>query len=380
MRSVEHDTGPDRHLHALTSLRFVAALAVVLHHATGIAGNLIFIALFGRFGWLGVSFFFLLSGFVLMWSYNPETKPGRFIFRRFTRIYPLHLLTLLAALTLFAIYHEPIGGYHGTLYGTLANVLLIHGWVPLHPEIRQAWNGVSWSLSCEFFFYLCAPFLLPLIARQNGMVLAKTAVALWFLLGGALLLASMEGWSRFLDIFMYHPVPRLFEFSLGAFGARWLQQGFRPPAVAWALVAAVLPADCYVLVTGPQKSCGDIMNLLFMPGALLFILSVAAAERGGRAGLLLHPGLIMLGEASFALYMTHALWLGVFAHAVLPRVAFWRGSSLYLEMGGLILYLVCALALSIVVHLWVEMPLRLWLLRRLTPSPISVTSLGRVSN
>ena len=321
-----------------------------------------------------------------MVHYNPETKPGIFIFRRFTRIYPLHLLTLLTALALFAIYHEPIGGYHGTLWQleTTANVLLIFmAGSSLHPEIRQAWEWrFTRSLSCEFFFYLCAPFLLPLIARQNSMVLAKTAVALWFLLGGALLLASAEGWGRILDILMYHPVPRLFEFSLGAFGARWLQQGFRPPPVAWALVAVMLPADCYVLVTGPQKSCVrySARSSRAMPSALLFILSVAAAERTGRAGLLLHPRLIMLGEASFALYMTHALWLGVFAHAVLPRVAFWHDSSLYLEVGAIILYLVCAIALSIVVHLWVEMPLRLWLLRRLMPSPISVTSLGHVNN
>lgn len=365
MSNTAREAGPGGQLYALTTLRFFAALAVALHHMAAIAGNLVFIALCGFFGWLGVSFFFLLSGFVLMWSYNSETKPGRFIVRRLTRIYPLHLLTLLAALALFAIYHEPIGGYHGTLYGTFASVLLIHDWVPLHPEIRQAWNGVSWSLSCEFFFYLCAPFLLPLIARQSGLAFAKTALVLWLLLGGSLLLANAKGWSGFLDVFMYHPLPRLFEFCLGALGARWLQQGFRPPPVAWALVAILLPVYCYALVTGPQKSCGDIMNLLFMPGALLLILSVAAAERAGGANLLSHPWLIMLGEASFALYMIHALLLGIFAHAVLPRVAYWRGSSLYLEAGLVILYLACAIGLSIVVHLWVEIPLRQWLLRRL---------------
>ncbi len=350
-------------LHALTALRFLAAIAVVLHHVAYVAGNLPFIALFGLFGWLGVSFFFLLSGFVIMWSYNPQIPARTFILRRLTRIYPLHLLTLLVALALCTWFHSAIGGYRGTPFGTVANVLLVHDWVPLHPDIRQAWNGVSWSLSCELFFYLCAPFLLPRIARRDGLAFAGTAMTVWTLMGSSLLLASVAHWSIFLDICLYHPVPRLLEFILGALGACWLRQGFTPPPLIFALALMLLPAYSYVLMMGPQESCPDVTNILFTPGAFLLILSVASAELAGKTRLLHQPWFILLGEASFALYMTHALLLGLFSRIVLIHMLNWPGSSVPREAGFIALYLLMAVGLSVAVHSCVEVPLRLWLLQ-----------------
>ena len=79
------------YLEGLTSLRFFAALAVVIHHTRNAWANTVVTDYIGQVGWLGVSFFFILSGFVLMWSYKPSLSFRDFIIRRLIRIWPLHL-------------------------------------------------------------------------------------------------------------------------------------------------------------------------------------------------------------------------------------------------------------------------------------------------
>jgi peptidoglycan/LPS O-acetylase OafA/YrhL len=88
-----------------------------------------------------------------MWSFDETLTPSIYILRRLARIYPLHLVCLLISLYFFVVSGIPIGGYIGTVPGTIANFFLMQDWVPGHPNIRQAWNGVSWTLSCELFLY-----------------------------------------------------------------------------------------------------------------------------------------------------------------------------------------------------------------------------------
>lgn len=126
-----------KNLPSLTSCRFFAALAVVLHHsgATGSAYEAV-----GKAGWMGVSFFFALSGFVLMWSFDPSRSKMDFYINRLSRIYPLHLFGLLVSLAAFFALGSPLAGYVGTELGTLASLVLVHDWIPGHREIRQAWG------------------------------------------------------------------------------------------------------------------------------------------------------------------------------------------------------------------------------------------------
>ena len=87
---------------SLTSLRAIAALSVVIHHTGGSWAHLTPVRWIAEVGWLGVSCFFILSGFVLMWGYDPATPASRFLLRRLFRIYPMHLLGLAVALLFFA--------------------------------------------------------------------------------------------------------------------------------------------------------------------------------------------------------------------------------------------------------------------------------------
>ncbi len=176
-----------------------------------------------------------------MWNVSPATAKTIFIWKRLARIYPLHFLTLLISLISFAIFSQPLAGYVGTFPGTVANFLLLHDWLPLHPEVRQAWNGVSWTLSCEFFFYLLAPFIFPLMLRASAewTFLSITAILACLLL--VAICAAHEGWGAVLDFLFYHPLPRLAEFLLGASGAMLMRKGWTFKSVPLSLVAMIAP-------------------------------------------------------------------------------------------------------------------------------------------
>ena len=130
-----------KHLKALTGLRFVAALAVFVHHTRGHFGlpKSVF-----PLGAAGVSFFFVLSGFILTYVYYDRLKTRaeiwRFYFTRWARIWPLHIVTLV--LFLFVVQNslgeEP--------WKVIGSALLVQSWIP-NFEWVFAGNGVSWSIS-----------------------------------------------------------------------------------------------------------------------------------------------------------------------------------------------------------------------------------------
>jgi peptidoglycan/LPS O-acetylase OafA/YrhL len=350
-------------LESLTSLRFFAALMVAIHHTRTIWAHSAFTDFLGQIGWLGVTFFFVLSGFVLMWGYDPTVTFKRFITRRLIRIYPLHVVTLCLALLAMVTIHNPMAGYVGTPIGTVLNFLLIHDWVPLHPNIRQAWNGVSWTLSCELFFYLCAPFLFPLLAkyyRACRIILP----AMWLALMGLAVFATLRQMGDLLDIMVYFPVPRVVEFCLGALAAIALKQNPLSVGKLPGLALMTLPIliYCYFVPESGGYRNGATMVQLIVPGALLLIFATAHADQRGRSGWLQNPVLVFLGEASFALYMIHALFLGIFC---------WLMGRLFPQMlqavmpGEVmrVIYLTYATILSAAVYWFFEHPIRLWLLR-----------------
>ncbi len=345
-------------LTSLTSLRFFAALCVVLHHAATIGGNLALVGLMERLGWLGVSFFFILSGFVLMWTFDETIAPATYVLRRLARIYPLHFICLCASLAYFIYTGSALGGYVGTGPGTAANFLLIHDWIPGHPNIRQAWNGVSWTLSCEFFFYLLAPFCFPFFLKIDRFKYLGLVVFTWLALVAFSVAAQAKHWNAALDFYLYHPLPRAPEFFLGALGARWIKAGFRFQSVMASLLLMILPVLIYCACVAEASECPALMNLLFVPGAFLLILSTAGRDYDGMKSSLRRHFFVRLGDASFALYITHALLLGLYARLITSYFRNYFYSSLSREIALTVLYLVAAVVLSLMVHLSFELPAR----------------------
>src|SRR5580692_3103684 len=149
---------PER-LNALTGLRCFAAINIVLFHFSNPQW----------FGWLApvvnagyasVSFFILLSGFVLAYNYAGRAREGkldrvRFWKARFTRLYPIYLLSLLMSWKMVGPEHA--GHSHGMFWtGMVLTPLLLQGWIP---ELATFLNTPAWTMSAESFYYVLFPWL-----------------------------------------------------------------------------------------------------------------------------------------------------------------------------------------------------------------------------
>jgi peptidoglycan/LPS O-acetylase OafA/YrhL len=163
---------PRPRLPAVTSFRFFAAFHVVIFHFQAMKVYLgpVWFQKLSSIGYVGVSFFFVLSGFILVYTYaGRPLKLGQFWRARFARIYPAYAFSLLLtgpfffyAMLKFDIPFFVWPKAHAKL--VVALVLgLLQAWVP---QAALAWNSVAWSLSVEAFFYLLFPFLLLILIRR----------------------------------------------------------------------------------------------------------------------------------------------------------------------------------------------------------------------
>ncbi|MFC8453189.1 acyltransferase family protein [Kitasatospora sp. NPDC057223] len=335
--------GAPARLPSLTALRFVAALLVFCFHATyenafrDPDAGARFSQLFSKAGWVGVSFFFVLSGFLLTWSARPHDSARRFWRRRFFKIYPSHLLTALAALALMARAGQPRPG-------VLRNLLLVQTWTP-DVDVILSVNPVSWSLACEALFYLAFPALLPAVRRIRPPHLwpwagALTAAVLCVpLLARALLPAAPHmTWlavseQHYWFVFAFPPV-RALEFLLGMVMARIVSTGrWRAPGTP---TAALALAGAYALALRAPFDYG-LAAVTLVPVTWLITAAAAADTRttptpgtttpgtrraGTRASPLRAPVMLRLGELSFAFYLTHRL-VQVYGHRALGAGRTW---------------------------------------------------------
>ena len=336
-------------LPSLTGMRWLAAALVFGFHVRlaeyfgGPHSTAVLDVLFTA-GASGVSFFFILSGFVLTWSVRAGDSTRTFWRRRLARVYPLHVVTAVLALVI-ALTLAP--GTLPDMREATLNVLLVHAWSPI-PHDSQTLNPVSWSLACEAFFYALFPVLFFGVRRLSGR-------ALWLV--GALSVVSVEVISAVATAgsFHFYPVARLPEFVLGVVLACLVRQGrWRGPGLR--LSVAILVAGYVLAAWVPSPFQYSACTIL---GFALVIPAAAVADLRGRRTFMARPLLVRLGELSFAFYMIHILVVRVgenlFArHPHLPALAGLGWSALVFSV---------ALGLSWVLYEAIENPARKLLTR-----------------
>ncbi|PWY54052.1 hypothetical protein DGG96_19040 [Legionella qingyii] len=181
---------------ALTGIRGFAALWVLLHHALSsypFLSNHIFINNFIHKGWLGVDLFFILSGFIISYVHQDEFKTfhlyrfKNFLLLRLSRIYPTHLTTLLSLIPIVCgsrflfQYHSPFDQF--SLSKFFYSFFLLNGW---GFNASDGWNIPSWSVSSEWFAYLCFPFIAFFLgklksAKSHLVLIACVYLVLFYL-------------------------------------------------------------------------------------------------------------------------------------------------------------------------------------------------------
>ncbi|MCD9140526.1 acyltransferase family protein [Streptomyces albireticuli] len=302
-------------LPSLTGLRWFAALAVFACHIfqQGIFADQKLgaeLAKFTPLGSIAVSFFFVLSGFVLTWSARGGDSVPAFWRRRFAKIYPLHFVTLCIAGAIILGLSEPVLPGGSVWDGLVPDLLLLQSWLP-EPSVISGFNTPSWSLSCEMAFYLSFPLWFRLFRRMSG-------TRLWWWAGGlaaavvcvpfvaALLPESAEvapgmPLNELWFVYWFPPV-RALEFVLGVVMALILGKGlWRGPGVG---LSALLLAGGFAL-TQAVPSMFTLQAATVVPATLLITAAADADVRGLRTWGLRSAVLVRLGEWSFAFYLVH---------------------------------------------------------------------------
>jgi peptidoglycan/LPS O-acetylase OafA/YrhL len=352
-------------LKALTPLRFLAAMHVVLFHENMLLPlrSQLWIR-FVNAGYTGVTFFFVLSGFIL--AYNYPTLKNRFEFwsSRFARIYPLYLFSLLLSLVLAL----RLGLQQHLPTKLLLTISLLQAWFP---GWAFALNTPAWTLSVEAFFYGVFPFAVRLISRnplRSAAVISSVYLGVWSL---PAIVGTMHGTAAsafpLSTQVLEGPFPlfRLPAFLIGvATGLMFLHRGrHRLRSTRIALGFGIVSATALLLAA---------------PGPLLLPLRTAALAQSYalvsfglapvRARLLTHPLSQLAGEISFGIYILQAPVIRAVSFA-LRHVGVLQGPvSVFISVAVL-------LFTSWLTYRYIEVPARLAIRQALTHKRVPVRPL-----
>jgi peptidoglycan/LPS O-acetylase OafA/YrhL len=337
----------------LTGLRWAAALFVFVDHLLGqFFVNTVDLpqgpqrlvwSLFFSSGAVGVTFFFVLSGFVLMWSRRQTDAAPAFWRRRFFKIYPNHVLTMGGAILIALATGTPI-----TFLQFASHLTLTQSWT-LDTSVANALNAPSWSLSCEAFFYLCFPLMaakieLLSIRRMWQFVIGIPAAII--ALNAAFIPASATIQQAVVYVF---PPIRMLEFAFGMLLAALVRAGaWRGPGLGGSLLIFVLVYLFQTKLPAPLHN-----GAVTVAPIGLMIVAAALADATGRKTIWSGRTMVWLGEVSFAFYQIHLLvFRSVVAMHLRPAVV----SLTWLVVATAVVFAV-SLLLSAATLEWFEKPI-----------------------
>lgn len=307
------------HIPALTGLRWFAALAVFFHHSAAHESLPDPVRRIMGAGSNGVTFFFLLSGFVIALNYfDSATRPTprstwNYLIGRLARVYPLYLLVLVVV-WLAVDDHSNVSRF-------LIQVLALQSW---HPSLVVTYgiNAPGWSIGVEFFLYACFPLLVLALRPIANNAKALLAVAVAAIVAAFVLAALFQHFRNGLPAtnpFSAHrwlyrtPASRLGDFTLGMVAALLLRQAKRSwpasaardrvlsPLLTWLPLAATL-----LLMAWPGRThyYASYDAMWMLPGVLLFF-GLSQYPQSALGRFLSTRLVVFLGEVSFAFYLVH---------------------------------------------------------------------------
>jgi peptidoglycan/LPS O-acetylase OafA/YrhL len=402
----------------LTGLRFLAAFSVLIAHAFAVlmqghdsAGSFAYWAT--QASGFGMTLFFVLSGFVIHYNYATAVTTGDwrgivgYLWARFARLYPLFLLTLLGYILISRKHYEFWTGqpepFQGMLQALPYFLFSIQSWLYLpigDTTLIYAIGGSSsltWSISTEWFFYFLYPLAAWLILRSRAprstLLLVLAWCALWIALTTALYdrAAGINAWAvaRYgpiaemrepQDVFAaedsfvrwllyFSPYLRMGEFVLGSLIAQLYVQlrGLKPSGwkntvgtIGFLAAAASMIAITYWMYApdvGMNIFRKMYMNFGLAPSAALLVFC-AARYRNVFSSLLTTRPALVLGDASYSIYLMHYLVLMIATKLIGSAV-----HGVIFNTIALILSMIATLAASILLYVYYESPTRRWLRR-----------------
>jgi peptidoglycan/LPS O-acetylase OafA/YrhL len=341
-----------RYVPALTGLRAVAAYLVFLHHYNPVATDGWPHQLIAQ-GYIGVTVFFVLSGFLIYHryaeSYFSRTNWSWRLYyqNRFARIVPLYALLLLFTSSVSIAQGKPVHWFEFVL-----NLTLTKGFFESYK-----FSGIaqSWSLTVEECFYLVAPWLFALLRRWGPLLLTITLVSLGLFLWLTIGALNWHGlFGSFPFVLFYTFFGRSFDFVTGMWLAhRWHQD--KLPRIRHVtdkgllLICSSLGWQTYITraITNSEMQLWSeivVYNFILPVGIGILLLGLVQGPSGLQR-FLAHPTMQALGRSSYAFYLIH---IGVIARLVQRTVS---GSNF-----GVLFVLLVLIAFSL--YTWIEKPLQ----------------------
>lgn len=361
---------------ALTGMRAVACLMVVLSHLPipGLRGASF---IFEKSGYSGVTFFFVLSGFVLTYNYFDAFQKlhirevWNFFVSRVARVYPVYIFAMAG-----------ISWWRG--YGALplGYVFALQAWSP-RVDVAYGIDGPAWSISVEMFLYICFPLLALLINRTKIASSKRKLLVCVSVIGGAMLLAAivftlLPG-LPFTDANSSHrwlyrsPLNRVGDFSLGVFAAVALLKYpdiLNRHALQWRFVRYASAAAIVLMMTHPTvKYIAFSWDAGYAIPFALIIFSLSMAERSKVVLFLQSKFMLVAGEVSFAFYLVH-----------IPASEMW--DRIDLTRDGMGVYVAKMIFIALVatgIHFGLEKPAQKFIKGALLTRKMAAKSLASIS-
>jgi peptidoglycan/LPS O-acetylase OafA/YrhL len=349
-------------LNALTGLRFLAAMGVVFFHFSQpiLQGRSYILFNLAGSGYIAVDLFYLLSGFILAYSYlSPEGKllgsRRNFYVSRFARIYPAYFLAFILAAPSdisTSLHVNHLATAVAKLAISAGSVLTLQqAWTPW---TAWDWNYPAWSVSVEVFFYLLFPWLAIRLARVKQTSALPLAGLFWLLgLVAPFVLWALKGATgqpskadHLQMAIEFTPIFRLPEFAIGILlGRAYVLGRFRR------LNGSLLATTAFVSIFAVLAFCPKLPHPLLANGLLaplfaLLIVSLAQAK-GPIAWFLALPFMVTLGEASYGIYILQ-----------IPLALLINRPPPYHSIRVLFIYCALLVVCSVVSWRFVESPLR----------------------
>ena len=341
-----------RTLLSIQILRAVAALGVLAHHAahevavkTGV--SVPFNELVVGAG--GVDLFFVISGFVMVYAserlFGRPGAPRVFFLRRLARIVPLYWATTLILLGYVYVAHRLFPPPFIATEGVLASFVF---WpYPQLNGIMGPVHALGWTLNYEMFFY--AVFALAIVLSRRSAVLAIVTLFAALVAIGRLVAPPQP------LAFWFNPL--ILEFCFGMLIAHLYREGIRlPRAASLALLAAAIAGYAASALLGPAVPWRVLE--WGVPGAAL-VAALALARETPQPGPVAR-GLGVLGDASYSLYLVHAIVFPLVRRLVEPWLALAPMPWIYA-----LALVVASVAASLLSYRWFEKPITRALQRRI---------------
>jgi peptidoglycan/LPS O-acetylase OafA/YrhL len=333
----------------LTSIRGIAAMAVVLYHFQGNFSDKFYLGnvtlLFSR-GYLWVDFFFLLSGFILTHVHAEEFIHGpapyrTFLLKRIARVYPLHVFTLFVLL--LPVFWPTAQAMKDTrtVSSFVSNLLMVHAWGFTN---HLSWNYPSWSISNEWAAYLLFPLIVAFFYRAPLALVAAVAVLAIF---------GLDWLTNF------GPPEHRFDFGVNVSWLRCLVE-FSAGVVIYRIFKMrprIMRSDFAFAVFAAGVLAAMHLGVPDIPIVFLFcgLLCATALNTGTAKRLLSLQPIYYLGLISYSIYMTQALvQLGILDKA--PFRSFVAGLSPQMALVVFVLSCASVIAVASVSYFFVEVP------------------------